>query len=67
MVVDLSPLGVENDLPSCLSTPADVQRNIGVMIYQSSRVKMDGMMGKALGLVYAKTDEGEDAARYVLA
>jgi hypothetical protein len=67
MMVDLSPLGVESDLPDCLATPLDIQRNIGVMIYQSSKVKMNGLMGKALGLAYAKTEEGENAARYLLA
>jgi hypothetical protein len=60
MMVDLSPLGVESDIPDCLATPLDIQRNIGVMIYQSSKVKMNGVMGKALGLAYAKTEEGED-------
>jgi hypothetical protein len=51
----------------CCPLALDIQHNIGAMIYQSSKVTYNGLMDKAIGLAYAKTEDGEEAAKHVIA
>ena len=60
------PLDANGELPRCLRTKLDRQRNIGGLVYSSSKVRENGRFGKAYALVYAQTEDGQAAAQHVL-
>jgi hypothetical protein len=65
-IVKHVPLDANGELPRCLRTKLDRQRNIGGLVYTSSKVRENGRFGKAYALVYAQTDDGQAAAQYIL-
>jgi hypothetical protein len=62
-IANAVPFDEEGNLPVQFRDSHSRDRSIGVMQYLSRKAMVGGQMGKCLALVYAKTDDGEEAAR----
>jgi hypothetical protein len=50
-------------IPSVLSTVTKQWQNVGCIFYSSGRTRIDGRFGQIIALCYAKTEDGELAAK----
>ena len=65
-IVNTLPLNESNNLPHALNSIVNRWKNIGIIHYTSSKVKVDGRYGKIYGLVYSKTEGGLEAAEAIM-
>eukprot|EP00956_Cyclotella_meneghiniana_P006972 scaffold9391_cov39-Cyclotella_meneghiniana.AAC.5 len=65
-IVNTLPLNASNNLPHALNSTVNRWKNIGIIHYASSKVKVDGRYGKIYGLVYSKTEGGLEAAEAIM-
>eukprot|EP00956_Cyclotella_meneghiniana_P008780 scaffold12007_cov42-Cyclotella_meneghiniana.AAC.11 len=65
-IVNTLPLNESNNLPHALNSIVNRWKNIGIIHYTSSKVKVDGRYGKIYGLVYSKTEGGFEAAEAIM-
>jgi hypothetical protein len=65
-IVNTLPLNESSNLPHALNSTINRWKNIGIIHYTSSKVKVDGRYGKIYGLVYSKTEGGLEAAEAIM-
>ena len=61
---DICMVGPDGEPTHALfSSKASIRKNLGILFYTTSTVTTNGRNGRAIAVGYAKTEEGEEAAR----
>ena len=65
-IIRAIPADENSNYDTSVWDPVRLWRSVGISHYSSSQAKIDRKFGQILALYYAKTDEGEDTARFII-